>query len=140
MRCGCADLGDLRAGSSITSASSCSGRAEKTFCQRGAVKQRGRKKMVQNVILVFFRRRLSQRPAVEELESRNILKRKKSNRLLYAYKIIMQDTPDNKSSMLFFVFISFLWYLLQDICSESCFMLFMLRFFTFLTENLIIHI
>lgn len=31
--------------------------------------------MVQNVILVFFRRRLSQRPAVEELESRNILKR-----------------------------------------------------------------
>ena len=32
--------------------------------------------MVQNVILVFFRRRLSQRPAVEELESRNILKRK----------------------------------------------------------------
>lgn len=32
-------------------------------------------KMVQNVILVFFRRRLSQRPAVEELESRNILKR-----------------------------------------------------------------
>ncbi|KAK0156373.1 Phosphatase and actin regulator 3 [Merluccius polli] len=32
--------------------------------------------MVQNVILVFFRRRLSQRPAVEELESRNILKQK----------------------------------------------------------------
>lgn len=32
--------------------------------------------MVQNVILVFFRRRLSQRPAVEELERRNILKRK----------------------------------------------------------------
>lgn len=32
-------------------------------------------RMVQNVILVFFRRRLSQRPAVEELESRNILKR-----------------------------------------------------------------
>lgn len=31
--------------------------------------------MVQNVILVFFRRRLSQRPAVEELERRNILKR-----------------------------------------------------------------
>ena len=31
--------------------------------------------MVQNVILVFFRRRLSQRPGVEELESRNILKR-----------------------------------------------------------------
>uniref|UniRef100_A0A8C9FFZ9 Phosphatase and actin regulator n=1 Tax=Pavo cristatus TaxID=9049 RepID=A0A8C9FFZ9_PAVCR len=30
--------------------------------------------MVQNVILVFFRRRLSQRPAVEELERRNILK------------------------------------------------------------------
>ncbi|XP_016087095.1 phosphatase and actin regulator 3-like isoform X1 [Sinocyclocheilus grahami] len=33
-------------------------------------------KMVQNVILVFFRRRLSQRPAVEELESRNILKQR----------------------------------------------------------------
>ncbi|TWW61506.1 Phosphatase and actin regulator 4 [Takifugu flavidus] len=32
--------------------------------------------MVQNVILVFFRRRLSQRPAVEELESRNILKQR----------------------------------------------------------------
>lgn len=31
--------------------------------------------MVHNVILVFFRRRLSQRPAVEELERRNILKR-----------------------------------------------------------------
>uniref|UniRef100_A0A3B1J8P5 Phosphatase and actin regulator n=1 Tax=Astyanax mexicanus TaxID=7994 RepID=A0A3B1J8P5_ASTMX len=31
---------------------------------------------VQNVILVFFRRRLSQRPAVEELESRNILKQR----------------------------------------------------------------
>ncbi|CAB1336844.1 unnamed protein product [Coregonus sp. 'balchen'] len=30
--------------------------------------------MVQNVVLVFFRRRLSQRPNVEELESRNILK------------------------------------------------------------------
>ena len=36
-------------------------------------------KMVQNVILVFFRRRLSQRPAVEELESRNILKREYSS-------------------------------------------------------------
>ncbi|KAJ8779095.1 hypothetical protein J1605_012946 [Eschrichtius robustus] len=32
--------------------------------------------MVQNVILVFFRRRLSQRPAVEELERRNILKQR----------------------------------------------------------------
>lgn len=32
--------------------------------------------MVQNVVLVFLRRRLSQRPNVEELESRNILKRK----------------------------------------------------------------
>lgn len=31
--------------------------------------------MVQNVVLVFLRRRLSQRPNVEELESRNILKR-----------------------------------------------------------------
>lgn len=31
--------------------------------------------MVHSVILVFFRRRLSQRPAVEELERRNILKR-----------------------------------------------------------------
>ncbi|XP_052367259.1 phosphatase and actin regulator 3-like [Oncorhynchus keta] len=35
--------------------------------------------MVQNVILVFFRRRLSQRPAVEELESRNILKREEND-------------------------------------------------------------
>lgn len=33
-------------------------------------------KMVQNVVMVFLRRRLSQRPNVEELESRNILKRK----------------------------------------------------------------
>ncbi|KAH0511018.1 Phosphatase and actin regulator 3 [Microtus ochrogaster] len=32
--------------------------------------------MVQNIILVFFRRRLSQRPAVEELERRNILKQR----------------------------------------------------------------
>ncbi|KAK2506605.1 hypothetical protein MC885_020620 [Smutsia gigantea] len=32
--------------------------------------------MVQNVIVVFFRRRLSQRPAVEELERRNILKQR----------------------------------------------------------------
>ncbi|ELK27575.1 Phosphatase and actin regulator 3, partial [Myotis davidii] len=32
--------------------------------------------MVHNVILVFFRRRLSQRPAVEELERRNILKQR----------------------------------------------------------------
>lgn len=39
------------------------------------LQQRRRGRMVQNVILVFFRRRLSQRPAVEELESRNILKR-----------------------------------------------------------------
>ena len=31
--------------------------------------------MVQNVVLVFLRRRLSQRPNVEGLESRNILKR-----------------------------------------------------------------
>ncbi|KAF3860289.1 hypothetical protein F7725_000544 [Dissostichus mawsoni] len=30
--------------------------------------------MVQNVVLVFLRRRLSQRPNVEELEGRNILK------------------------------------------------------------------
>lgn len=35
--------------------------------------------MVQNVILIFFRRRLSQRPAVEELERRNILKREYQN-------------------------------------------------------------
>uniref|UniRef100_A0A672GPX2 Phosphatase and actin regulator n=1 Tax=Salarias fasciatus TaxID=181472 RepID=A0A672GPX2_SALFA len=33
-------------------------------------------KNTKNVILVFFRRRLSQRPAVEELESRNILKQR----------------------------------------------------------------
>lgn len=32
--------------------------------------------MVQNVVLVFLRRRLSQRPNVEELESRNILKQR----------------------------------------------------------------
>uniref|UniRef100_A0A672IU02 Phosphatase and actin regulator n=1 Tax=Salarias fasciatus TaxID=181472 RepID=A0A672IU02_SALFA len=36
----------------------------------------GEKKMVQNVVLVFLRRRLSQRPNVEELESRNILKQR----------------------------------------------------------------
>lgn len=41
----------------------------------GKLQQRRGERMVQNVILVFFRRRLSQRPAVEELESRNILKR-----------------------------------------------------------------
>lgn len=56
----------------------------KGFCATGVVwrqkpQQRRRIKMVQNVILVFFRRRLSQRPAVEELESRNILKRKYFN-------------------------------------------------------------
>lgn len=38
--------------------------------------------MVQNVVLVFLRRRLSQRPNVEELESRNILKRE--SELFYA--------------------------------------------------------
>uniref|UniRef100_A0A673JQ19 Phosphatase and actin regulator n=1 Tax=Sinocyclocheilus rhinocerous TaxID=307959 RepID=A0A673JQ19_9TELE len=32
--------------------------------------------MVQNIILIFLRRRLSQRPAVEELECRNILKQR----------------------------------------------------------------
>uniref|UniRef100_A0A9J8CQG3 Phosphatase and actin regulator n=1 Tax=Cyprinus carpio carpio TaxID=630221 RepID=A0A9J8CQG3_CYPCA len=32
--------------------------------------------MVQNIVLIFLRRRLSQRPAVEELESRNILKQR----------------------------------------------------------------
>lgn len=71
---GCADLGALRAGSGTRSASSSSEETEKTFCQRGWRSDEG-EKMVQNVILVFFRRRLSQRPAVEELESRNILKR-----------------------------------------------------------------
>ena len=32
--------------------------------------------MVQKLFLDFFRRRLSQRPTAEELEQRNILKRK----------------------------------------------------------------
>lgn len=32
--------------------------------------------MVQKIFLDFFRRRLSQRPTAEELEQRNILKRK----------------------------------------------------------------
>uniref|UniRef100_A0A672Q9C5 Phosphatase and actin regulator n=1 Tax=Sinocyclocheilus grahami TaxID=75366 RepID=A0A672Q9C5_SINGR len=32
--------------------------------------------MVQHIILIFLRRRLSQRPAVEELECRNILKQR----------------------------------------------------------------
>lgn len=48
--------------------------------------------MVQNVVLVFLRRRLSQRPNVEELESRNILKREFSHsrsifsKLLYSIR------------------------------------------------------
>lgn len=82
MRFGCADLGALHAGLSIQSASS-SEKTEKTLCKGGFEErnpqQRRRVKMVQNVILVFFRRRLSQRPAVEELESRNILKREYFN-------------------------------------------------------------
>ena len=73
MRFGCADLGALRTGSSIQSASS-SEETERTGVEERHPSSVGGK-MVQNVILVFFRRRLSQRPAVEELESRNILKR-----------------------------------------------------------------
>ncbi len=42
-----------------------------------------RDNMVQNIILIFLRRRLSQRPAAEELEGRNILKRE-----YYAIKMI----------------------------------------------------
>ncbi len=74
---GCADRGALHTGSSIQSAST-SEKTEKTLCKVGFEARNpssGGVKMVQNVILVFFRRRLSQRPAVEELESRNILKR-----------------------------------------------------------------
>lgn len=37
---------------------------------------RGGYDMVQKLFLDFFRRRLSQRPTAEELEQRNILKRK----------------------------------------------------------------
>ena len=68
---GCADLGARGSGSRTLSASS---EGKKDFW--GVCGGRGAANMVQNVILVFFRRRLSQRPAVEELESRNILKRK----------------------------------------------------------------
>lgn len=74
MRFGCADLGALHTGSSIQSASS-SEETERTLGVEERHPGSVGGKMVQNVILVFFRRRLSQRPAVEELESRNILKR-----------------------------------------------------------------
>uniref|UniRef100_A0A672MJN8 Phosphatase and actin regulator n=1 Tax=Sinocyclocheilus grahami TaxID=75366 RepID=A0A672MJN8_SINGR len=49
--------------------------------------------MVQNVILVFFRRRLSQRPAVEELESRNILKRDCSTKPLFFLSFQLNQRP-----------------------------------------------
>jgi len=82
LRFGCAELRAQGTGSNIQSASSRRGgggggggeETAKDFVAKQATPTGA--KMVQNVILVFFRRRLSQRPAVEELESRNILKRK----------------------------------------------------------------
>lgn len=94
MRCGCAAPGAAHTDSSIRSASS-SEKTEKTLGE--GVEDRnpssgGLKKMVQNVILVFFRRRLSQRPAVEELESRNILKREYRSSVLYENRLMLNKS------------------------------------------------
>lgn len=69
MRCGCAALSAVHTGA-------CGASISRACRQRHRVPVEDRATMVQNVILVFFRRRLSQRPAVEELESRNILKQR----------------------------------------------------------------